>query len=281
MLSAESFAMTVPVLKGRVNDYAELISDQEERALEAQLASLESKTKVQVAILTVNDLQDEDIKSFGLKVAESWQLGQDDADNGLIILYTVAGDHYRMEVGYGLEGAIPDGLAGQILRENLRPYASPKKSGTHEFGKAFSSAVTRIAEIVNAEYAKDPTGASMRKQEEGGEDALLGYGIIFLAVLLVAALFGVVHPLLGGCVGGIGGGATGILFALSMEALVVTVLLGFIIGCIAKHIVEGLMEVAGSGGGGPSWSGGSGGSSWGGSGFSGGGGDFGGGGADD
>lgn len=274
MLAGAS-AFEVPPLRGRVSDTDGLLSASKVIALENALRTLEEKTTAQIAILTVPDLQGEDIKSFSMKVVEAWKLGQKGKDNGLLILCSEKGLHCRLEVGYGLEGAIPDGKAGDILRHQIRGKANPKK-GTHDFDGAFTDAVSTISQIIYDEYAKDPTGASMRG---AGPEALIGaFGLIVAFVVLgfVGAIFGVL-------VGGIAGGAlgAGIAFwgAWSILGIFVMTVVGFLFGCLAAIIMSGV----GSGGSfsDSSWSGGS---SWGGGdsdGFSGGGGSFGGGGAND
>lgn len=270
MLTGAS-AFEVPPLRGRVNDTDGLLTASKVAALEDALRTLEEKTTAQIAILTVPDLQGEDIKSFSMKVVEAWKLGQKGKDNGLLILCSEKGLHCRLEVGYGLEGAIPDGKAGDILRHQIRGKANPKK-GTSDFDGAFTDAVSTISQIINDEYAKDPTGASMRG---AGPEALLGPAALVVAFFVlgfIGAIFGVF-------IGGVAGGGLGITIALwgawGALGIFLAALFGFLFGCIATMVMQGV------GSGGDSFSG----SSWGGGsssgGFSGGGGSFGGGGADD
>ena len=264
--TTNGFAFDVPVLHGRVNDTAGLLSPATHDKLEATLRDLEQKTTVQVAILTVKDMQGQDIKSFALKVAETWKLGQKDKDNGLLLMYTVKEDRYRMEVGYGLEGVLPDGKAGDILRQYARAKADPKK-GTRDFDAAFTGVVEQVAAIVSAEYAKDPTGASMRGTKIDG-DAIW----IFFAIAVVLAGFaGAVHAALGGTVCALEGAGLALYMGWGIPWLIVLIVVGCGIGLVAHFLLE-----AGLGGGlgfGSSSDSGS-------DSFSGGGGSFGGGGAD-
>lgn len=269
--SVTSFAYDVPPLNGRVNDNAGLLTADQRSALTETLRALEEKTTAQVAILTVKDLQGGDIKSFALKVAETWKLGQKGKDNGLLILYTVKEDRYRLEVGYGLEGAIPDGLAGSIIRQQLRTKADPKH-GKNDFGAAFTGAVEQIASIINAEFAKDPTGGSMKKPPAAPSGATL---FILFAIAIVGAL----NKYIGTIVGIIAGIGAAQFYSLGGFGLVALPILAAIIGYFGSFIINTTNKIGGAVG---SGSGSSSGSSSGGSdgGFSGGGGSFGGGGAD-
>ncbi|MDD5489218.1 MAG: TPM domain-containing protein [Candidatus Moranbacteria bacterium] len=270
-LPASILAFNVPTLQGRVNDNANLLTPVARSQIEQDLKFLEEKTSAQVAVLTVNDLQGQDIKSFSLKVAETWKLGQKGKDNGLLILYTVKEDRYRIEVGYGLEGAIPDGVAGNIIREQLRKHADPKK-GARDFDGAFISAAKRISKIILAEYAKDPSGKSMKKSD--GEEALLL--VLLIVAGFITLLAGCAHEIIGAVVGAVLGGGVAALFSLGNVGYSVLIIGGILIGLLAKILIEALGS---GGGGGGSYSSGSWSSSSGDSIFGGGGG-FGGGGAD-
>ena len=111
----------VPELRGRVTDTAGLLTPDAARRLEAQLAALERETTHQVAVLTVPGLAGEDIESFSLRVAETWALGHEGLDNGALIVVASEDRKARIEVGYGLEGVIPDAVAARILRERMIP----------------------------------------------------------------------------------------------------------------------------------------------------------------
>ncbi|MDJ0869752.1 MAG: TPM domain-containing protein, partial [Myxococcota bacterium] len=109
--------LPVPALRARVNDTAGLIPAARERRLEDELARFEAETSHQIAVLTVASLEGEPIESFSLRVVEDWQLGQAGADNGLLILVASQDRQARVEVGYGLEGVVPDVIAKRILED--------------------------------------------------------------------------------------------------------------------------------------------------------------------
>ncbi len=115
------FAANVPALKGRVNDYAKIIRDSDEREIEEYLAGVEKACGAQIAVLTMPSLDGEDISSFGIKVADKWQLGDKEKDNGAILIVAYAEHDLRIEVGDGLEGSLTDAKCGLILRNVIVP----------------------------------------------------------------------------------------------------------------------------------------------------------------
>jgi uncharacterized protein len=114
-------ALDVPPLRGRVNDVAALLSKEEHSAIEQRLAAFEQQTKHQFALLTIASLEGEAIEDYSMRVAEAWKLGDAQKDDGLILLVVVNDRKARIEVGYGLEGDIPDALAGRVIRDVLVP----------------------------------------------------------------------------------------------------------------------------------------------------------------
>ncbi|HEX9902792.1 MAG TPA: TPM domain-containing protein, partial [Acidobacteriota bacterium] len=115
------FGLEVPGLKGRVNDYARILEPEQEAALENNLAAIESSITAQFVLLTIPSLEGEPLEDFSLRVAEAWKLGQKGADNGLLMLVAVEDRAIRIEVGYGLEGTLPDGKCGTIIRQVIVP----------------------------------------------------------------------------------------------------------------------------------------------------------------
>ena len=114
-------AAAVPALRGRVNDYAKILTQEQSTALDAQLARLEQDTGHQVAVLTLPSLDGEDIEGFSIRVAENWKIGKKGFDNGLILIVAVNDRKLRLEVGYGLEGILPDLVANRIIRDYIVP----------------------------------------------------------------------------------------------------------------------------------------------------------------
>ena len=117
-----AWSLDVPTLRGRVNDYANVLQSSQTQALEAQLAQLERDTGHQVAVLTVPTLDGEDIEGFSIRVAENWKIGKKGYDNGAILVVAVKDRRLRLEVGYGLEGVLPDAIAKRVTADYIVPH---------------------------------------------------------------------------------------------------------------------------------------------------------------
>lgn len=261
----------VPALSAHVTDTVGLLPADRRQALEAQLVQLEKDKGAQLAVLIVSTTQPEPIESYALRVAEAWRLGRKRVDDG--VLFVVARDDRRMrvEVGYGLEGAVPDAIAKRIIAEVVAPRF---KAG--DFPGGIEAGVAALIARINGEALPAPTpNVGADDQQMGLEEALV-LGIIFTLVVgsVLKAVFG---RLLGSTIaaGIVGVGAW----------MLTSVLLVGAAGAVLAFIFS---LVAGSGGaghigGGPTigggFGGGFGGGRGGGGGWSGGGGGFGGGGA--
>lgn len=172
LTAAPAGAIEVPYLGGRVNDLANMMSPDSEQRVEQLLTQLEQQTGAQVAVLTVASLEGDPIEDFSLRVAETWKLGRGQFDDGALLVISRDDRLMRLEVGYGLEGAIPDILAGRILDEQLRP-----RFRNGDFGGGIEAAAASIATLVSGEGELPPPTRSSRGSWDPG--ALL---MIFLIV---------------------------------------------------------------------------------------------------
>ena len=111
----------LPELTGRVVDDAGLLSPADRAALVDRLRTLESETTVQIVVVTIPSLEGEPVEDFAMRLAEAWRIGRAGTDNGVLVLVSRDDHRVRIEVGYGLEAVIPDGLAGRIIRERMTP----------------------------------------------------------------------------------------------------------------------------------------------------------------
>ena len=115
-------AVDLPMPRHYVEDYANVINDNDEQSLNAILQELEQKTGAQYIILTVLSTGGLPIEQFSIELAEKWKLGQKQKDNGMLFILALNDRRWRFEVGYGLEGYITDQYCGRIGREVLEPY---------------------------------------------------------------------------------------------------------------------------------------------------------------
>ena len=136
-------ALDVPPLLGRVVDNANLLNASETEALTSLLESLEEATGAQVAVLTVATLAGDSLESFGIRVADTWKLGQKGEDNGAILIVALAERKIRIEVGYGLEDKLTDMKCGLIIRNVIAPYFQ-----NGDYGKGITAGVKNMAGIV-------------------------------------------------------------------------------------------------------------------------------------
>jgi uncharacterized protein len=277
-------APEIPQLRGRVNDYAEVLTPAEEQTLEGSLQQIEDTIEghPQVVILTTPDLQGYDIAEYSLEVGRAWKIGQKDVNNGvLIVIHPGPGDEFqrRIEVGYGLEGVIPDVTAEAIYVQTMRPHL---KEGEEEYFKAFSGAIDAIGTLLKNESTGDPeidNAVELKKQRDA--EAARGTAVLGILIIgaFIATFLGAFHWSLAGLTGTVAGGIVGFFLGSAMWLIIVLAVIGFPIGILASIVIRAIAESSGSGGYGGGYGGGSSGGSSGGGGFSGGGGSFGGGGA--
>lgn len=267
LVSRMAFALVeVPQLTTRITDLTGTLSAQQQSALEAKLAAFEAKKGSQIAVLIVSTTQPEDIAQFSLRVAEKWQLGRDKVDDGVLVLIAKDDRKMRIEVGYGLEGAIPDVYAKRIVSDIMRPYFKQ-----NDFYGGIDASVDALVSLVDGEALPSPSANTTLGNNIGNILPLLLFGGL-ISGLILRGMFGSFagSALNGSLIGGVVwliGLALGGAVMLGFIAFILTLMFG---GGGSGYRRSGGYYGGGSSGGG--WS--SGGSSWGG-----GGGDFGGGGA--
>jgi uncharacterized protein len=173
-------AAAVPALRGRVNDYAQILTPEQSNALDAQLARLEQDTGHQVAVLTLPSLDGEDIEGFSIRVAENWKIGKKGFDNGVILIVAVNDRKLRLEVGYGLEGILPDLTANRIIRDYIVPLF---RSG--DFAAGIISGINAVEKVIR----KEPLPETARKQAQG-RGSSLNFIVMLVITFAILGLFG-------------------------------------------------------------------------------------------
>ena len=113
--------LDLPKPAGRVNDYAAVLDPAERRALEDEIRSLDRDTLAEVAVVTVASLDGLSVEDYAERLFNTWGIGKAATDNGVLVLVAVNDRQMRIEVGYGLEGVLPDGLAGAVIRDTFLP----------------------------------------------------------------------------------------------------------------------------------------------------------------
>jgi uncharacterized protein len=249
--------------------------DRTER-LEQALAQFESETSHQIAVLTVPTTDGEPIESFAQRVAEAWKLGTKGADNGILLVVAAVDRRARIEVGYGLEGAVPDAIAKRVIEDVMIPRF---REGDMPGGvEAAADALMRAARGEQIPFAKRP----LRDSGSQGTDPM---GLVMFASILASVLWlpfrgSKLRPL-GALLGGVTAGGVVYLVLKVAGWAALAFVLGTLFGWAgpATSGAAGRRGRIGSGGGFGSSGGFGGFGGGGGGGFSGGGGGFGGGGA--
>ena len=279
-----SAEVAVPALSARVIDQTKTLTPEQLRTLDQKLRDIEARKGSQVVVLMVPTTKPEEIEQFAIRVADKWKIGRKKVDDGAILLIAKNDRAVRIEVGYGLEGALTDALSKRIIDGAIIP-----RFKQQEFYGGILACVDQIGRVIDGESL--PTPAPKRQLVADQEGALSSLSVLFVIALVLG---GFLRKIFGRV---LGAGATGVAVAIIgwfIAGALLTALLGGVIGFIVTLLSGGLGGLTtgyygggstqsgrsvgrGSFGGGSS--GGSSGGGFGGGGFSGGGGGFGGGGA--
>ena len=200
----------IPEHGGRwVHDLADVLSATMESRLENILAAERDSTSNQISVLIINSLEGGSLEEYSLRVAEKWQPGQRDKDNGVLLLISIDDRQVRIETGYGLEGSLTDAISSRIIRNEIAPRF---RNGDYDGG--VEAAVMAIISAIAGEYVNDEPVSQKRNAKGSPLTTII---IIIIIIILVSrnkrggggrggwsAGRGWIGPL-----GGLGGGAWG------------------------------------------------------------------------
>ncbi len=259
----------VPALTAPVTDLTGTLTAEQTATLDQELRAFATRKGSQIAILMVPSTAPEAIEQYSIRVAEAWKLGRKAQDDGVLLLVAKDDRAMRIEVGYGLEGAIPDAIAKRIIAEVITPQF---KQGDY-FG-GLQAGVQQLMELIDGEQLPPPQATSPGADRSSAQE--IGFMVLIGAVVLGSVLRSVLGRTVGAGLSGLIAGGVG-------WWLVGSVLLGLTFGALAFLAVFSGIRMGGGpgglGGGGFGGGGFGGGNDRGSGGFSGGGGGFGGGGA--
>jgi uncharacterized protein len=187
----------IPFLSGRVVDDANILSQGERDRLTAMLKAHEQETTNQIVVLTVPSLGDDSVEEYAVKVFEKWKLGQKGKDNGILVVVAPQEHKMRIEVGYGLEGTITDGTAGEIIRTWMTPAF---KAGN--FDKGVEDGVAAIiSKIDGRPVDRTPAVAPGASSSHGAAPMTMPQRLLFGAFIFVMlgifTVVGIVVPGMG------------------------------------------------------------------------------------
>ena len=262
--------VAVPPLTGRVVDQTGTLSAGDIASLTQTLKDLETRKGSQIAVLIVPTTEGEAIEPFALRVAEAWKIGRKKIDDGALLVIAKNDRRLRIEVGYGLEGALTDVTSKRIIDEDITP-----KFKTGDFAGGVSAGVDRMVRVADGEKLPEPEPPHW---DSSNFDAFNPFWLFFALVIS-----SILRSALGRLIGSI---ATGGVVAVLAWFLLGSVGIALVAGALAFILTMIIDLTPSSGGTSSGWSGGSsrggwssGSSSSDSGGFSGGGGSFGGGGA--
>ncbi len=232
---AQQGLVAVPALTARVTDLTGTLTPDQSSALEAKLAAFEQSKGSQVVVLIVPTTQPEAIEQYSIRVVEQWKLGRGKVDDGVLLLIALNDRKMRIEVGYGLEGALPDATANRIIQQDIAP--AFKRSDYYD---GISTGVDRIMRVIEGEPLPEPefsppaagipglvhllpflfifalVGGSILRRLFGRVGGALATGglvgfltwmlISILGISVVAGVVAFIFALMGGMGGGPGGG---------------------------------------------------------------------------
>ena len=272
------WAAEIPPLKARVTDLTGTLSAEQRSALEQTLAEFERRKGAQLALLMVASTQPETIEQYAVRVEEAWKLGRKGVDDSLLLVIAKNDRKLHIEVGYGLEGVVPDAVAKRVIEDDIVPRF---KQG--DFYGGIRAGMDRLMRLVEGEKLPPPAARS-HPQAEGFNPGLV-IALLFFVIIagrILRALFGSffgsgVTATIAGFAGWLLIGSFFAAIAIGFVAFLLSLMGGANLGGGRRGWGSGGWSSGGFGGG---WGGGFGGGGFGGGGgFSGGGGSSGGGGA--
>lgn len=166
-----------PELTGRVVDNAQILSTQEETTLSSILEEHEKQTSNQLVILTLSSLDGYDIADYGYQLGRHWAIGQKDKNNGILLIVSMADKKIRIEVGYGLEGALSDKTAHEIIEYIIKP-----KFRQGNFYNGISEATNAIIKAIKGEYKPSDYGVLDSSSEN--------FFFVYFAIIFLSGIIG-------------------------------------------------------------------------------------------
>jgi uncharacterized protein len=178
VISAAS-AQTFPEATSRVNDFANVIDPAVEAEIDHRLDLLEQKTSSEIAVATVRSLDGMASSDYANRLFKHWGVGQAKTDNGVLVVVAIDDRDMAIEVGYGLEGVLPDGLAGQIIREDFTP-----RFREGDYSGGIRNGVMRLADVVEKQQVLTPAELAQFNADNASPDHSVAVGLPFFALFV-------------------------------------------------------------------------------------------------
>ncbi|MDD2723802.1 MAG: YgcG family protein [Methylovulum sp.] len=244
--------IAIPPLSQRVTDLTGTLSARQMNAMEQTLAAFEARKGSQIAVLMIATTQPEAIEQFGIRVADAWKIGRKSIDDGVIFIIAKNDRKMRLEVGYGLEGVIPDAIAKRIISETITPYFKQ-----NDYAGGINAGISQLTKLIDGEPLPAPQTHANSHFNENTFIVFLIVGVV--SGFILSAIFGQV---MGGLLAGLGSGLAAVLLVgLSFSIGVFIAMMVFFFVGFSGRGGRGLGGFGGGfgGGSGGSWGGGDGG----------------------
>ncbi len=166
-----------------VNDFAGVIGNSDEQAIQLAAVQLQEATTAQVVVVTIQSLEGEPLEDYAYQLFKQWGIGTAEQNNGVLILVAIDDRQSRIEVGYGLEGALPDGKTGRIQDEYMIPYFKED-----DYGSGIRNGFLAIVQEVYDEYGIEPGNLDMPDTAPvrgNTSDSDIAKGILFIIIIIV------------------------------------------------------------------------------------------------
>ncbi len=199
--------------QGYVSDFAGVLSSLDRSRVEMLCFQLEKKTGAQIAVVTVASVKPDTVEQYAVKLFEQWGIGQKGKDNGVLFLTAVSDREVRIEVGYGLEGAIPDAIARSVIERFIVPAFQQG-----EYSKGVGLGTAAIASLVAKEYGVEVTGSEedvyqkVHREPSRGSSVVMAIISVIMLILFIKNpqlfLYWMMMSMMSGGRGGYGGGGS-------------------------------------------------------------------------
>jgi len=165
-----------PKPKGLVNDFANVIPPAYKQKIAAVTGALLQKTGIPVVVVTMPDIGGAEYNDYANRLYRAWGIGKKGEDKGVLIFVTVKERKMRIEIGYGVEGILPDGLVGEIRDRDMTPYLKQDK-----FGQGLLAGTTAVAQVIAKASGIELTGQMPKKTVE----KRAGFSFFPILILLI------------------------------------------------------------------------------------------------
>ncbi|MES3018994.1 MAG: TPM domain-containing protein [Bacteroidota bacterium] len=177
LLNVTVFGQTFPSKPNRlVNDYTQTLSSDQVNQLEQKLVAFDDSTSTQIAVVIINSLEGYDVADYTQRLAESWGVGGEKNNNGVVLLVSLGDRKVTIQTGYGVEGALPDAIARRIIENEITPNF---KSGDYYAG--IDQGTSAIISYTKGEYVNDTPKASKKSRS-----SIVPFIVIFIVIILAA-----------------------------------------------------------------------------------------------